>query len=71
MSGRRPDRTQVWNFLDNFRQTVKGVGPGADWTTLPENFKRNGYFVTGTGEAVGLNIEYSVLQSDIACCSLI
>ena len=23
---------------------------GADWTTLPGNFKRNGYFVTGTGK---------------------
>ena len=23
---------------------------GGDWTTLPGNFKRNGYFVTGTGK---------------------
>lgn len=23
---------------------------GADWTTLPGNFKRNGYFTTGTGK---------------------
>ena len=57
-TGRRPDATKVWNFLDNFRRgTSDGdtagmpTDPvGADWTTLPGNFKRNGYFVTGTGK---------------------
>jgi hypothetical protein len=46
MTGRRPDRSQVWNFIDNFRSN----GQGADWTTLPQNFKENGYFVAGTGK---------------------
>ena len=89
-TGRRPDATKVWNFLDNFvrersrslpgspnplihsrcatpsdlrscgaqrRGTSDGdtaglpTDPvGGDWTTLPGNFKRNGYFVTGTGK---------------------
>eukprot|EP00038_Savillea_parva_P012108 m.202282 g.202282 ORF g.202282 m.202282 type:complete len:681 (+) comp21720_c0_seq1:202-2244(+) len=46
MSGRRPDRTRVWNFLQNIRTN----GRGPDWTTLPENFRRNGYLVLGTGK---------------------
>jgi len=46
MTGRRPDRTQVWNFMQNFRRN----GRGADWTSLPGNFKRNGYLVMGTGK---------------------
>eukprot|EP00041_Stephanoeca_diplocostata_P021301 m.493376 g.493376 ORF g.493376 m.493376 type:complete len:574 (+) comp21793_c0_seq4:238-1959(+) len=44
MSGRRPDKTQVWNFLVNFRD----VGP--KWTTLPGVFKKNGYLTLGTGK---------------------
>lgn len=44
MTGRRPDVTKTWNFIDNFRE--KGVG--ADWVTLPQHFlKDNGYLVTG------------------------
>ena len=55
MTGRRPDATRVWNFLDNFRRgTSDGDRPvsGSDWTTLPGNFKRNGYFVAGTGKTL-------------------
>ncbi|XP_065191322.1 iduronate 2-sulfatase-like [Sycon ciliatum] len=45
MTGRRPDRTECWNFVDNFRETV-----GQNWTTLPQYFKDNGYFSTGVGK---------------------
>ena len=45
LSGRYPDKTQAWNFIDSFRD-----GPGANWTALPEFFKRAGYFVTGAGK---------------------
>ncbi|KAJ8612822.1 hypothetical protein CTAYLR_002048 [Chrysophaeum taylorii] len=44
MSGRRPDRTQAFNFLDDFREV------GANWTTLPEHFKNNGYLTLGGGK---------------------
>eukprot|EP00048_Salpingoeca_helianthica_P020164 m.5170 g.5170 ORF g.5170 m.5170 type:complete len:511 (-) comp4470_c0_seq2:36-1568(-) len=44
MSGRRPDRTRVWNFLDHFRMV------GANWTAMPQFFKENGYFTTAAGK---------------------
>ena len=31
MTGRRPDTTRVWNFLDSFRTA------GANWTTMPQS----------------------------------
>jgi len=43
MSGRRPDATKVYNFINNFRQV------GNDWDPLPAHFKNNGYLVTGGG----------------------
>ena len=50
MTGRRPDRTRVWNFLDDFRVARNdstgeaGVpGNGASWTSLPGYFLRNGW----------------------------
>jgi arylsulfatase A-like enzyme len=46
MSGRRPDTTKVWEFVDNFRE--KGVGE--NWTALPQWFKRNGYLSLGGGK---------------------
>eukprot|EP00045_Choanoeca_perplexa_P010749 m.111209 g.111209 ORF g.111209 m.111209 type:complete len:643 (+) comp15379_c0_seq1:1244-3172(+) len=46
MSGRRPDATKTWNFLDHFRET----DVGANWTALPEHFKDNGYLTTGCGK---------------------
>lgn len=46
LSGRRPHITRVWNFAEDFRSN--GVGPG--WTTLPGNFKRNGYATLGCGK---------------------
>lgn len=46
LSGRRPDTTQMWNFVGSFRDT-----PGAkSWNTWPEWFKKNGYFSAGTGK---------------------
>lgn len=45
MTGRRPDTTQCWNFLDNFRETV-----GQNWVSLPQHFKNHGYFSSGVGK---------------------
>lgn len=44
MTGRRPDRTQAFNFLDDFREV------GADWITLPQHFKNHGYITLGGGK---------------------
>eukprot|EP00940_MAST-03C_sp_MAST-3C-sp2_P000748 g748.t1 len=46
LTGRRPDATKSWNFIDHFRET----GVGSNWTTLPQAFKRAGYAVFGTGK---------------------
>lgn len=52
MSGRAPDQTRVWNFLQDFRHA--GVGPtglpGARWVTLPQHFKEAGYLTLGHGK---------------------
>lgn len=44
LSGRRPQRTQCWNFVDSFRE----VGP--DWLSLFGYFKLHDYLVLGTGK---------------------
>ena len=46
MTGRRPDTTKAWNFIDHFRE--KGIG--TNWTTLPEYFKKHGYIALGGGK---------------------
>ena len=46
MSGRRPDATKCYNFLNHFRDNA----PGQTWSSLPEHFKRNG---SSTREAWG------------------
>ena len=46
MSGRRPDTTRVWNFMDHFREP----GVGAAWKSLPEYFKAHGYVTAGSGK---------------------
>jgi len=46
MTGRRPDTTRVWEFTDHFRE--KGVG--ANWTSLPQYFKKHGYLTLGGGK---------------------
>ena len=52
MSGRQPDETRVWNFRQDFRQAglSKGGVAGADWVTLPEYFKSEGYLTLGHGK---------------------
>ena len=53
MSGRMPDTSKVYNFIDSFRDaTVKdraGV-PGTSWTTLPQHFKNHGFWTVGSGK---------------------
>eukprot|EP01060_Flectonema_neradi_P016062 TRINITY_DN2266_c1_g1_i1.p1 TRINITY_DN2266_c1_g1~~TRINITY_DN2266_c1_g1_i1.p1 ORF type:complete len:532 (+),score=87.49 TRINITY_DN2266_c1_g1_i1:48-1643(+) len=44
MTGRRPDATKAWSFMNHFRQ----VGP--NWTTMPQYFKEKGYYTVGTGK---------------------
>ena len=44
MTGRRPDTTKAWSFMNHFRQ----VGP--NWVSMPEFFKNNGYYTVGTGK---------------------
>ena len=39
LSGRSPQTTGVYNFIDSFREQT--VGP--NWTTMPEYFRKNGY----------------------------
>ena len=46
MSGRRPDTTRVFEFLDHFRE----VGVGHDWLSLPGYFKLHGYLTLGGGK---------------------
>jgi arylsulfatase A-like enzyme/gamma-glutamyl-gamma-aminobutyrate hydrolase PuuD len=52
MTGRQPDHTRVWNFLQDFRHA--GVGPtgleGSRWKSLPEYFKTNGFLTLGHGK---------------------
>lgn len=52
LSGRLPDNTRTWNFIDDFRMSGVSTGgrSGADWTTFPQHFKNNGYRVYGHGK---------------------
>ena len=45
MTGRRPDLTRAFNFIDHFRNTT-----GAAWRSLPQYFKHNGYLTMGAGK---------------------
>eukprot|EP00937_MAST-01D_sp_MAST-1D-sp2_P002014 g2014.t1 len=45
LSGRVPDKTRTWNFINNFRQSL-----GDDIVTLPQFFKNHGYAVVGHGK---------------------
>mgnify|MGYP006084540469 CR=1 FL=1 len=53
LSGRRPQTTGVYNFIDSFRQTnivdSNGVA-GIDWVAMPEWFKQHGYQTLGGGK---------------------
>jgi iduronate 2-sulfatase len=44
MTGLRPDTLKVWDLSTRFRETTPGV------VTLPEHFKRHGYFTQGIGK---------------------
>eukprot|EP00755_Sulcionema_specki_P009900 Sspe_Gene.44967::Locus_22129_Transcript_1_1_Confidence_1.000_Length_458::g.44967::m.44967/K01136/IDS; iduronate 2-sulfatase len=46
MSGREPEKTRAYNFIDHFRE----AGIGENWTALPEAFKKEGYVVLGMGK---------------------
>lgn len=46
LSGRRPDTTRVWEFVDHFRES----SVGKNWTSLPEFFKKHGYLTLGGGK---------------------
>lgn len=45
LTGRRPDTTNVFNNNKDFRNTG-----GANFTTLPQYFKENGYDTYGAGK---------------------
>jgi arylsulfatase A-like enzyme len=52
LSGRYPDKTKAWNFLNHFREP----GAGENWTALPEFFKHHGYWATGSGKLYHPNL---------------
>lgn len=52
MTGRRPDATQAWSFNDHFREQ----GIGAQWASLPEWFRLNGYTTSGAGKLFHPNL---------------
>ncbi len=44
MTGTRPDSTKVWDLVTHFRVAEPNI------VTIPEHFKKNGYFVQGMGK---------------------
>ena len=58
MSGRRPEQTKAWNFIDDFRTGAndgrKGAAVatavGGNWSTMPGFFLAHGYQVYGAGK---------------------
>ena len=64
LSGRRPQRTQAWNFIDHFREPVGGLHgdeparkeDGRLWVSLPGYFKTNGYIAMGGGKTYHPNL---------------
>ena len=45
LSGRVPDKTRVWNFLNDFRETLSATA-----LTLPQFFRQHGYVAVGHGK---------------------
>lgn len=52
MTGRRPDRTRAWNFVDSFREPSVGVG----WSSMPQYFKEHGVLTLGCGKLFHPNL---------------
>ena len=52
MSGRRPDATKAYSFVNHFRE----LGVGDQWTALPQRFVEMNYSVTGTGKMFHPNV---------------
>jgi arylsulfatase A-like enzyme len=50
LSGRSPQTTQVYNFVEHFREV------GKNWTALPQFFKQNGYYSAGGGKVYHPNL---------------
>jgi iduronate 2-sulfatase len=51
MTGRAPDKTRVWNFINDFRQGGMSDGvQGQDWVTLPEFFVKHNMSTLGHGK---------------------
>ena len=46
VSGRRPDTTKVWNFINHFREE----GIGSKWMSLPQWFKVHDYITLASGK---------------------
>ena len=47
LSGRRPDTTQAWQFVDSFREAAVN---GSAWTALPQLFLEGGWATVGAGK---------------------
>jgi len=64
LSGRRPQRTQSWNFIDHFREPINGTNgneparteDGRTWFSFPGYFKFNGYTTLGGGKTYHPNL---------------
>lgn len=50
LTGRRPDQTLAWNFLDSFRSE------GPSWVTLPGYFRSHNYYTTSSGKVFHPNL---------------
>eukprot|EP00038_Savillea_parva_P005551 m.158109 g.158109 ORF g.158109 m.158109 type:complete len:461 (-) comp11732_c1_seq22:3518-4900(-) len=52
MTGRRPDRTTCWNFVNYFREPTIG----GNWTSMPQYFKEHGVLTLGAGKLFHPNL---------------